>query len=297
MKIGIDLGGSHIAVGVVENGNIQKQKQQEIGTKTNIEAIILKGIEDLIDQILEEQQMKIEQIEAIGIAAPGIIENGTIVKAGNLNLYNFPIVDKLRKIYEKTEITLKNDGKCAALAEKKYGCMKEFQDGIFMNIGTGIGGAVFINHQLLEPKKSAGFELGHVTIEKNGKMCTCGKKGCFETYCSIQSLKERVQKEMDISKNMTGKELWEIISIHKEEKMRVILEEYIENLAVGLANFIDIFEPEIICFGGSFVNYKPFIMPKLQEKLQEPNRLFSKSTLPVLEMAQLKNDAGMIGAV
>lgn len=205
-------------------------------------------------------------------------------------------MDKIKKIYPNYEITLINDGKAAAMAEKKYGCMKEYKDAVFMNIGTGIGGAVFMEDKLLQPKKCAGFELGHMIIEKNGKQCTCGKKGCFETYCSIRNLKEQVKSKLKIVENISGKELRKLVE-EKPEETESIIDEYIANLSIGISNIIDIFEPQIICFGGSFANYESIILDKLRKKLQEPGMLFSKSNLPELKMAVLGNDAGMIGAV
>ena len=221
---------------------------------------------------------------------------GKIVKAANLNLYNFELVEKLKDTFPKIEITLRNDGKAAALAEKKYGCMKDYNDAVFINIGTGIGGAVFMEGKILEPKKSAGFELGHMIIEKNGKQCTCGKRGCFETYCSIKNLKEQVKNKLDIEGSISGKELRRIIEEKPEETLDV-LDEYIEDLSIGLSNIIDIFEPQIICFGGSFANYESIILGKLEERLRRPGTLFSKSSLPEIKMATLGNDAGIVGAV
>lgn len=297
MKIGIDLGGSHIAAGIVENGKIQKQVEKDIIEKKQIEIIIVKEITNLINILLDESVTK-EQIEKIGIAAPGVISKGTIVKASNLNLYNFDLLSKLKEIYPETELSLRNDGKCAAIAERKYGSMQNYSDGIFINIGTGIGGAVFLNYKLLETKRSTGFELGHMVIQKDGKVCTCGKRGCFEAYCSIKSLKKQVSEILGKKENITGKELWNLLkNSSKNEEIEKLLDEYTENLATGISNLIDIFEPEIICFGGSFVHYELWIMERLMQKMQEPNRMFSKSPPPKMVMAALKNEAGIVGAV
>ena len=297
MKIGIDLGGSHVAVGIVENGKIQKHLEKDIVEKRQIENVLVEDILNLIKALLDNNKLE-ENIEKIGISAPGIIHNDTIVKASNLNLYNFNLISKLKENYPKTEINIRNDGKCAAIAEKKYGSMQNYSDCIFMNIGTGIGGAVFLNYKLLEPKKSSGFEIGHMVIQKDGKLCTCGKKGCFEAYCSIKALKNQVLEVLGKEENITGKELWNLLKYNdKNEKIENLLDEYAENLATGISNLIDIFEPEIICFGGSFIHYELWIMERLMKKLQEPNRMFSRSKLPQMSMAVLKNEAGIIGAV
>ena len=262
MKIGIDLGGSHVAVGIVENGKIQKHLEKDIVEKRQIENVLVEDILNLIKALLDNNKLE-ENIEKIGISAPGIIHNDTIVKASNLNLYNFNLISKLKENYPKTEINIRNDGKCAAIAEKKYGSMQNYSDCIFMNIGTGIGGAVFLNYKLLEPKKSSGFEIGHMVIQKDGKLCTCGKKGCFEAYCSIKALKNQMLEVLGKEENITGKELWNLLKYNdKNEKIENLLDEYAENLATGISNLIDIFEPEIICFGGSFIHYELWIMEK-----------------------------------
>ena len=115
----------------------------------------------------------------------------------NLHIFDYDIKTKLEEKYGKT-VTVRNDGKCAALVEKTYGSLKDYDDALFLNIGTGIGGAAFLGGKLLEPKKYSGFEFGHMTLVKDGIECTCGKKGCFERYCSIKSLKARVVKTLNL---------------------------------------------------------------------------------------------------
>lgn len=181
MKIGIDIGGSHIAVGLVEsNGNIVIKKEKNINTedRKNIEKFIEETIAIAINEILRNNSIKAEDIEMIGIACPGTSKDGVIVKAENLKIYNFPIVEKLQR-YFSAPIKLSNDAKCAGLCEKRYGALKEYKDAIFMCLGTGIGGAVFMDGKILKPKRYLGMELGHMTIKKDGPKCTCGRKRMF----------------------------------------------------------------------------------------------------------------------
>lgn len=181
MKIGIDIGGSHIAVGLVEgNGNIVVKKEKNISTedRKNIEKFIEETIAIAINEILRNNRIKAEDIEMIGIACPGTSKDGVIVKAENLKIYNFPIIERLQR-YFSAPIKLSNDAKCAGLCEKKYGALKGYDDAIFMCLGTGIGGAVFMNGEMLKPKRYLGMELGHMTIKKDGQECTCGRKRMF----------------------------------------------------------------------------------------------------------------------
>ena len=191
---------------------------------------------------------------------------------------------------------MQNDGKCAAIAEKALGSLKGYKDCIFLNLGTGIGGAVFLNGEMLAPKICTGFEIGHMTIEKNGKECTCGKKGCFETYASMKNLKETIRSEYKLGKEVHSRELLEILGNGCEKSNR-LLEEYIENLKVGIANLIDIFEPEVISIGGSFAYYKELLLEPLKKRLLEDNVTFNGRKDIVITTAQMQNDAGILGAV
>ena len=180
MKIGIDIGGSHIGIGLIKEAEIVAVKDKIFvrEERKNIEETILESIKSLVAESLVENNLQIEDIGLIGIAAPGTISNGVIVKAGNLNIQNFDIVGRLKEIYSNP-IQIRNDGKCAALAEKKYGAMKDYDDCVFVNIGTGIGGAAFLGGKLLEPKKYSGFEFGHMVVNKGGRHCSCRKTRLF----------------------------------------------------------------------------------------------------------------------
>ena len=160
MKIGVDLGGSHIAVGLIEDKKIISKKERDFVSddRENIEEAIENSIVEYTNELLKQNNMTINDIEKIGIAAPGTCSNGMIVKAENLGLYDFSIVDKLKKNFN-IEITLNNDGNCAAMCEKIYGNLKSCDDGLFICLGTGVGGAVFLEGKLLKAKKYDGFEL------------------------------------------------------------------------------------------------------------------------------------------
>lgn len=181
MKIGIDIGGSHIAVGLVDNkGKIvaKKEKNTNAEDRKNIYKAIEETIAVSINEILRDKNIKIEEIEMIGIACPGTSKDGIVIKAENLGIYDFHIVEKLQR-YFSAPIKLSNDAKCAGLCEKRFGALKEYEDAVFICLGTGIGGAVFINGKMLEPKRYLGMELGHMTIKKDGIQCACGRKRMF----------------------------------------------------------------------------------------------------------------------
>lgn len=228
-----------------------------------------------------------------GIAAPGICQNGVIIKAENLGISHFEIVKELKEQLQYEKISLQNDGKCAALCEKQYGGLKESEDAIFLCLGTGIGGAVFMEGKMLRAQKTEGFEFGHMVIHKNGLACKCGSYGCFENYASMRALKEKVRKQEKLEK-ITGKELYRLLQ-YKSKEIENVVEEWLEDLKIGLVNLINIFEPEVICIGGSFAYFEDILLEKLKNKMSQNNQTFSKN-LPQIVTAECRNDAGMIGA-
>lgn len=298
MKIGVDLGGSHIGIGLVDE-YVLKETVDVIFTeedRKDIENTIVKYIDKLIGELLEKTNISIDNIESIGIASPGTITEGKIT-SWNLGLKDFDLKSRLSEKY-KLPIAVRNDGKCAALVEKKYGAMKEFEDCVFVNIGTGLGGAAFLGGKLLEPKKYSGFEFGHMTLVKDGIQCTCGKKGCFERYASIKSLKTRIINTLKLeSSNISGKYLRETIMVEHKDEIQDDVNDFINYLRIGICNLIDIFEPEVVCFGGSFSYYEGHpIFNKLIEEINKENTTFNEENKPKIITAYFKNDAGIIGA-
>ena len=298
MKIGIDIGGSHVAVGLInETGKIICRTEQSINNKTNDEFFSKTLISTILEQIqivLEKSKKDITCINLIGIAVPGMVSKTDIIKAENLHIRDLAIVKEINKFYN-IPIKLRNDAKCAALAEKEYGSLKKANDAIFLTLGTGIGGAVFLNGELLAPRKYEGFEIGHMTIEKNGIQCNCGRKGCFEKYASMNSLKEKIAKSLGRD-GVSGKDLEELLQNSEAFGIDNIIDEYIEDLCIGISNLINIFEPEIISIGGSFSYYEKTLLKRLLKRL-EKEEMFNKNDIPKIVLAKLKNDAGIIGSV
>ncbi len=249
MNIGIDLGGSHIGVGIVNNeGNIISKKDTDIYIEKieDIQEFIIQTIISSIKLLLEENQITLKNIELIGIGTPGEPQNGIIKRIVNLGISDFNIVERLKNGLQFDNIIIRNDGKCAGIAEKLYGSMKIYEDSVFLCLGTGIGGAVFLNNKLLKPKKRSGFEFGHMVIEKDGNLCKCGNRGCFETYCSMKMLKEKINKEIVLN-NMESRDLLKYVKENIENpKIKEIIKQYIDDLIIGLSNITNLLEPECI---------------------------------------------------
>ena len=300
MKIGIDIGGSHVAIGLINgNGKIIAKEDQDLNNDLRSKDYckkLVNTIIELITKILEEKKIDMKEIRLIGIAIPGTVSETHIIKAKNLHIKDFNIVSEINK-YFNIPIVLRNDAKCAAIAEKEYGSLKKYDDALFLTIGTGIGGAVYLGGKLLKPKKYEGFEIGHMVIKKDGIKCNCGRKGCFEKYASMKTFKDRIQNKFN-NKNLTGKEIKELLTDkYYQKEIEEIIDEYIEDLSIGLANLINIFEPEVISIGGGFVHFKDILLEKLVNKLNKEDMLFNNQAVPKIITAKLKNDAGIVGSV
>lgn len=295
MKIGIDLGGSHISIGLINKNNIIVE---------NIEKRLMskdkENIKESIESFIVENVLQLKKkydISEIGIAVPGTVTEKIIVKSVNLGVENYPLVDELEKKL-KLPIKMKNDAKCAALAEVKSGSLKNYKRTIFLTLGTGIGGAVIIDNHLLNTGEFPGCEFGHIIIQKDGIQCNCGKKGCFEKYASMKAFKNNLREVIGLDEKTKGEELLDIIRKNpNDEKIKRVIKEFIEYLSIGISNLINIFEPEAVGIGGSFVYFSDILLEKLKQNILEKEYLFNKRENLVIVPAVLGNDAGILGSI
>lgn len=299
MKVGIDLGGSHIAIGVVDkNGKILEKVEKKL------KGIVTKEVKKVIENTIIETINKFKKeynIEEIGIAIPGTVTKEIVIKSVNLGLKNYKIIEELQNKIN-LPIKIRNDAKCAAIAESTYGSLKQYKRVLFLTLGTGIGGAVIINNKLLDTGDLPGCEIGHMVTDKNGLECNCGRKGCFEKYASMKAFKNNLRKSLGYSEDVSGKELLAIIkNTQKEDRNYKLIEkvkkEYIGNLGLGIANLVNIFEPEAIGIGGSFVYFGEVLLDDLKKELVSENLLFNQRKNINIQTAVLGNEAGIIGAV
>ena len=304
MRIGIDIGGSHMAIGIIdEEYNIIKQYEKDYlpEEKANIIEVIQKFIIDKVNEAKKEFE-----IEKIGIAVPGSTKNGVINKAVNLGIKNYDIG---KVIFENTKIPVNviNDAKSACLAEYQNLIKNEknemfvnresfYKNMLFLAIGTGIGGGYIYNGKLLTGKRFDGFEFGHMVIKENGLPCRCGKNGCFERYGSILEYKNKVKKRLNIPQEINSQPLRDIMNPRADE-IEDLRQEYLNDLSLGISNLINIFEPDLIVLGGGFTHFAYMFMDDLKNKIVNSNLLFNRRDDIDLRTATLENDAAMIGCV
>lgn len=290
MRIGIDLGGSHIGLGLVEGEEILEKKVHNFSSeeKIEIESFLEKWILEALEQLL--QNIDKNEVKQIGVSTPGVIQNGSITKTTNLNINCFPITKILQQLLP-VPVLIENDGRCAALAEKQYGNLKDFQNGIFLSLGTGIGAGVFLQGKLIRQIK----RIGHVIIHPQGRKCNCGKQGCFEAYCSMKAFKKQI-RDKEQKGTIPSKEIVKMLQDEKYDgRFDDIVQEYIEDLAIQISNLINLFSSEKLVIGGSFVYYETILFPKLKARLDKPD-LSIRIEKSKIGIAKFQNEAGIIGA-
>ena len=288
MKIGIDLGGSHIAVGVVsDEGRLLSKVEKDLYVIGNEKELLIRDtMVSLINDATKRINIPIFLIEQIGIGIPGEVKDNKVKKCTKFGIYDWDLAGELEEFY-RIKVNLSNDGYLAALAEKKYGNLQEESNAVFLCIGTGIGSAI-INREKIIPS-----EIGHTIIKEDGNICNCGRQGCFETYASMKVFKENIIRILDLNKDVSSEEIKNILLTNRNQEIEDYINEYIEYLEIGISNIINTIHPETICIGGGFIHFEEILFQRLLEKISISTYKFNK---PKVILAKLKNDAGIIGA-
>ncbi len=309
-RIGVDLGGTNIAVGIVDSDNKIVKKGSVPTNAGRHPDEIIKDIAGLITRLLEESDIIPCRVEHIGIASPGAIDpvNGVVCRATNLGMTDYPMVSKLRELLPIRRIKLENDANAAALGEAVAGSGKGVDKFIMVTLGTGVGGGIIIDGKIYSGFNYAGGELGHMVIEHNGRQCGCGRRGCWETYSSATGLINMTKEHMlhnrnsimwkmvenDIDK-VSGKTAYRAAALG-DMTARTVCAEYTDYLACGLVNIINIFQPNILSIGGGVSNEGENLMAPLRELVDSLQFTSANEVKTELKIAELKNDAGIIGA-
>lgn len=307
--VGIDLGGTNIVAGVVdENYNIISKAS----TKTNCprpEKEIADDMAKMALQAVKNANLEISDIEWIGIGTPGIANSATgiIERANNLGFVNTPMVKYIKETIDKP-VFIENDANAAAYGEFVAGAAKEARNAICVTLGTGVGAGIIIDGKIYSGSNYAGAEIGHTVIEVDGAECSCGRKGCFEAYSSATGLirmsKESMEKNPDSIMNKMAQEKGGKVTARTsfdamragDKSAKEVVDKYIKYLAAGITNTINIFQPDILCIGGGVCNEgDPLLLPV---KALVENEDFAKNSEKRTEIviAKLGNDAGIIGA-
>ena len=310
-RIGIDLGGTNIAVGIVNDEHkIVVKKTTPTLAKRPPEEIVA----DMARVCLEacaELNVNIKDIANIGIASPGIANpvNGCVEYANNLPFLRFPIVQLLADGLgiDRSVIKIANDANAAAWGEAVAGAAKGSANSIMVTLGTGVGGGIIINNKILVGFNSAAGEIGHIVIEQDGAPCGCGRRGCWEAYSSATALirmtKEAVEEckksgrytSMLKAERISGRTACDAMRAGDEVGTEVY-NKYVKYLATGITNLVNIFQPEVISLGGGVSNEGQSLIDAITPLVRAEQYGGDVVALTQLRIATLGNDAGIIGA-
>lgn len=306
--LGVDLGGTNIACAVVS-------REGQILGKASIPTALPDTAENIAGRIVtccrmavEKTGCSMEEIASVGIGTPGIAnaEEGIVEYSCNLGFSNTPLSELVGTPLGKP-VYLENDANAAALGEFAAGCGNGSHSLIAITLGTGVGGGVVLQGKLLTGFNFAGAEIGHFVMYHGGEPCGCGRKGCFEAYCSATALIRQTKRAMEAHpeslmwkncpdlEKVDGRTSFDAMAAG-DETARAVVRQYQEYLADGLTSIINIFQPEVLCVGGGICNQGETLLGPVRAIIDKEDYARDSKRRTKVVRATLGNDAGIIGA-
>lgn len=303
-KIGIDLGGTNIAVGLVdEDYKLKTKNSVPTNAKRSVEEVV-DTICNAVDSLLFQTGVGLDMISSIGIGAPGTCDEdlGVVCVSYSLAWKNVPIVEMLKKRFN-VGVKLNNDANCAALAEVKAGVAKNKKRVVLLTIGTGLGSGIVLDGKVYSGFKGNGTEFGQMLVDFDGVLCACGRRGCWDSYVSASGLvreaqaamRERHETKLHQYEHLTAKDVFEAYDCG-DATAKAVLREYCHYLAVGVSNIVNILGPEMVVFGGGVSARGDVFLPPIEKYIRENCFDKREEAMPELAIAMMGNDAGVIGA-
>ncbi|MBQ6019119.1 MAG: ROK family protein [Clostridia bacterium] len=308
-RIGVDLGGTNIVAGIVdENNNIVAKAETPTNTPRPAEAIF-DDIAKVSFEALEKAGATPDDVISVGVGTPGSVnkDNGNIEFANNLGFDNVPAKEMLEARLHKN-VYLDNDANCAALGEAVAGCGNGVKDFVAITLGTGVGSGIIVGGKLVVGKNFAAGEMGHHVIVFGGIPCNCGRRGCWEKYASATALISQTKEAMARDKDTL---MWQLVGgdIDKvngrtafdgerqgDATAKKVVEQYIAYVACGVANIVNTFQPEIVCVGGGIANEGENLLARVRAIVEGDRYSKHAKVQTKILKAQLGNNAGVIGA-
>ena len=306
--IGLDVGGTTFKAGVVtEDGRIVHKDAMPTGIERPYQEIIA-DMAALCKKVAADAGIEMSEIKSIGVGVPGLFDNktGMIPFCTNLGWHDIPFVAEMKKHLD-TPVYGDNDATVAGLAESVAGVSAGIKDSVFLTLGTGVGGGIIIDGKPYSGAHGCGSEIGHMMIKMGGELCTCGNYGCFERYASATAIIREARKaivEYPESSMLAAcggdpEKLNAKIVIDAakagDEAAKAVFGGYVQALAVGIINIINMLDPEVIVLGGGVSAAGEFLLNAVREAVK-PMVFFKTMPYARIELAQLGNDAGIIGA-
>lgn len=310
-RIGIDFGGTNIAVGIVnEERKVVLKKSLPTGMGKRPVDEMVSDMASLCLELTEKVGVKLSDVESIGIASPGVVNSstGSVEYYCGMNLDHYPMAKILsEKLGGFHPVYMENDANAAAYGEVLAGAAKGARHALMITLGTGVGGGIVIDGKIYDGFNFAAAELGHTVIEKDGAPCSCGRRGCWEKYSSATGLIRMTKEEME---KCPGSRMWEGISDLSQvngrtaydaakkgdEAAKRVVDTYQDYLAVGLANMVNIFQPEVLCIGGGVCGEGDYLLIPVNEQVMREQYAKTSARKTKLVIASLGNDAGIVGA-
>ncbi|MBQ7875857.1 MAG: ROK family protein [Clostridia bacterium] len=306
MYIGIDLGGTNIAVGIVDNkGNILAHASTPTLRERHWTEIV-KDMAVLTNKVTSAAGKNLADIKVVGIGIPGNInnENGVVVYTSNLNMENVPLASEFRK-YIDIPVNLENDANAAAYGEY-FASGKSSDNFLMVTLGTGVGGGIIMKGKIFRGFNGAGGEIGHHVIHEGGEKCSCGRRGCYEAYASVTALINQTKQKMAecpesqmhkwVSENgpVNGQTAFDCAAWGDKAAIEV-RDRYIQHVAEGITNLVNIFQPETVVIGGGISQEGDVLLNPIKKFVSkhEYNMHVARTKI---EIARLYNNAGIIGA-
>ncbi len=306
--IGIDIGGTNIACGIVdEDCRIIASAKVKTNAPRPYEEI-LEAIKESVRAACAKAGISPSNAECIGIGCPGTCnrESGTVEYSNNLGFVNAPVGRDIEEAFG-LKTYLDNDANAAAFGEFVAGAAKGSRNAVVITLGTGVGSGIIIDGKIYSGSNFAGGEIGHTVIVADGLPCTCGRNGCFEAYSSATGLIRMTSEAAALNPESLTARLIEqdgrvsARTAYKamkqgDETGKAITERYVKYLACGIANTINIFQPDILCIGGGVCNEGDTLLLPLKKQVAE--QIYSKNSAKNTEIVicSLGNEAGIIGA-
>ena len=307
IAIGIDIGGTSIKGAAVDsNGRVYERFSMPF-IKGEDGVVTINKLAEMVKEYIAANKLE-NKIAGIGIGSPGTLDvkNGIVNYANNLGWNELPVADIIHETLPYP-VRLTNDANAACLGEAKFGAGKSYETIIMLTLGTGVGGGIIINGKLFEGNEGKGGELGHVVIVTDGEQCTCGRKGCLETYASATALIRETKKAMQANKKSL---MWKIcpdiemvdgkVSFEAAKKgdpsANKVIDNYVKYLGEGILNFCNIFRPNVIVLSGGVANAGAYLFDKLNNYIKERDYGYKSTPEVKVVPAELGYDSGKIGA-
>ncbi len=305
--IGVDLGGTNIAAGIVDldGKRILQKKSVKTNAPRSCEAIC-KDINTLCNELCKMQGIKMSDIKWIGAVAPGIIKGDNVVAASNLGWKNAPFRKLLATITRRPTF-IANDANAAAYAEALWGSGEGANSLVAFTLGTGVGGGIVIDKIIWEGANGFAGEIGHMPVSLGGRICSCGFSGCLEAYCSATALVKETKRIMSLYPESL---MWKICNgeidrangktaflaaSKRDFAAKLVIDSFIEYLALGVSSIVNIFQPDVVCIGGGISREGENLLAPLRKKV-EHNTFGMDGARTKIVAAKFENDAGIFGA-